>query len=42
MTSYRGAETIDCFGTQPIVEPDIGLCIYLKPNRFLGTERKCF
>ncbi len=27
---------------QPIVEPDLGLCDNLKPNRFFGTERKRF
>ena len=42
MISYRGIEAVDCFGMQPAVEPDLGLCVYLKPNRFRGTERKCF
>lgn len=42
LTSYRGAEAIDCVGMQPIAEPDLGLCDNLKPNRFLGTERKRF
>ncbi len=42
MTSYRGVEAIDCVGMQPIVEPDLGLCDNLKPNRFFGTERKRF
>lgn len=42
MTSYRGVETIDCVGKQPIVEPDLGLCDNLKPNRFVRTERKRF
>ena len=27
---------------QPVVEPDLGLCGNLKPNRFFGTERKRF
>ncbi len=27
---------------QPIVEPDLGLCDNLKPNRFFRTERKRF
>ena len=27
---------------QPVVEPDLGLCDNLKPNRFFGTERKRF
>ena len=35
MTSYHGVEAISCFGTQLIVEPDLGLCDNLKPNRFL-------
>ena len=39
-TSYRGDEAVDCVGMQPIVEPDLGLCDNLKPNRFFGTERK--
>ena len=42
MTSYRGVETIGCVGMQLIAEPDLGLCDNLKPNRFLGTERKRF
>lgn len=42
MISYRGVETVDCVGMQPIVEPDLGLSVYLKPNRFFGTERKRF
>ena len=42
VTSYRGVETIGCVGMQLIVEPDLGLCDDLKPNRFLGTERKRF
>ena len=42
VTSYRGLETISCFGMQLIAEPDLGLCDNLKPNRFLGTERKRF
>lgn len=42
VTSYRGVETIGCVGMQSIVEPDLGLCDNLKPNRFLGTERKRF
>lgn len=42
VTSYRGVETIGCVGMQLIVEPDLGLCDNLKPNRFLGTERKRF
>ncbi len=40
MTSYRGVEAIDCVGMQPVVEPDLGLCDNLKPNRFFGTEGK--
>lgn len=40
MTSYRGVEAIDCVGMQLVVEPDLGLCDNLKPNRFLGIERK--
>lgn len=40
MTSYRGVEAIDCVGMQPVVEPDLGLCDNLKPNRFFGTEEK--
>lgn len=40
MTSYRGVEAIDCVGMQPVVEPDLGLCVNLKPNRFFGIERK--
>lgn len=27
---------------QPVVEPDLGLCDNLKPNRFFGAERKRF
>jgi hypothetical protein len=27
---------------QPIVEPDLGLCDNLKPNRLFGVERKRF
>ena len=27
-------EAIDCVGMQPVVEPDLGLCDNLKPNRF--------
>lgn len=42
MTSYRGVEAIDCVGMQLIVEPGLGLCDNLKPNRFFGTERKRF
>ncbi len=42
MTSCRGVEAIDCFGMQLIVEPGLGLCDNLKPNRFIGTERKRF
>ena len=42
VTSYCGDETIDCVGMQPIVEPALGLCDNLKPNRFLGAERKRF
>ena len=42
VTSYRGVETISCVGMQLIAEPDLGLCDNLKPNRFLGTERKRF
>jgi hypothetical protein len=38
LTSYRGVEAIDCVGMQPVVEPDLGLCDNLKPNRFSGTE----
>jgi hypothetical protein len=33
---------IDCVGMQPVVEPDLGLCDNLKPNRFFRTERKRF
>ena len=40
MTSYRGDKAIDCVGMQPIVEPALGLCDNLKPNRFFGAERK--
>ena len=40
MTSYRGIETISCVGMQLVVEPDLGLCDNLKPNRYLRTERK--
>lgn len=40
MTSYRGVEAIGCVGMQLIVEPDLGLCDNLKPNRFFGIERK--
>lgn len=40
MTSYRGVEAIDCVGMQPVVEPVLGLCDNLKPNRFFGIERK--
>ena len=35
MTSHRGYEAVDCVGMQPTVEPDLGLCDNLKPNRFL-------
>jgi hypothetical protein len=42
LTSYRGVETIDCVGMQLVVEPDLGLCDNLKPNRFFGTEGKRF
>lgn len=42
MTSYRGVEAIDCVGMQPAVEPDLGLCDNLKPNRLFGAERKRF
>jgi predicted aldo/keto reductase-like oxidoreductase len=42
LTSYRGDEAIDCVGMQPVVEPDLGLCDNLKPNRFFRTERKRF
>ena len=42
LTSYRGVEAIDCVGMQPVVEPDLGLCDNLKPNRFFGTEWKRF
>lgn len=42
MTSYRGDEAMDCVGMQPVVEPDLGLCDNLKPDRFFGTERKRF
>lgn len=38
MTSYRGVEAIDCVGMQLVVEPGLGLCDNLKPNRFFGTE----
>lgn len=38
MTSYRGVEAIGCVGMQLIVEPDLGLCDNLKPNRFFRTE----
>ena len=34
MTSYRGDEAINCVGMQLIAEPDLGLCVYLKPDRF--------
>ena len=37
-----GYEAIDCVGMQPVVEPDLGLCDNLKPNRFFETERKRF
>ena len=40
MTSYRGVEAIDCVGMQLIVEPGLGLCDNLKPNRFFVIERK--
>lgn len=40
MTSYRGVEAIDCVGMQLIVEPGLGLCDNLKPNRFFRIERK--
>ena len=42
MIGYRGFEAVDCFGMQPIVEPDLGLCDNLKPNRLFGAERKRF
>ncbi len=42
MISYRGVESTDCFGMQPVVEPVLGLCGNLKPNRFFKTERKRF
>ena len=41
-TSYRDGEAIDCVGMQPVVEPALGLCDNLKPNRFFGAERKRF
>ena len=41
-SSIVGYEAIDCVGMQLIVEPDLGLCDNLKPNRFFGTERKRF
>lgn len=41
-SSIVGYEAIDCVGIQPVVEPDLGLCDNLKPNRFFGTERKRF
>lgn len=40
MTSYRGVESFNCFGSQLDVEPACGLCDYHKPNRLLGVERK--
>ena len=38
--SYRDNEAVGCVGMQSVVESDLGLCDNLKPNRFLGTERK--
>lgn len=42
MTGYRGVEAIGCVGMQSVVEPDLGLCDNLKPDRFFGAERKRF
>ena len=42
MISYRSDEAIDCVGMQLLVEPGLGLCGNLKPNRFFVTERKRF
>lgn len=42
MTSYRGVEAIDCVGMQPVVEPDLGLCDNLKPNRFWELNENAF
>ena len=42
MTSYRGVEAIDCVGMQPVVEPGLGLCDNLKPNRFWELNENAF
>lgn len=42
MTSYRGVEAIDCVGMQPVVEPGLGLCGNLKPNRFWELNENAF
>lgn len=35
-------KTPSCVSIQPIVEPGLGLCDNIKPDRFFGTERKRF